>query len=130
MVSKVTKKGVLPMKAVIETGGFQYTVKETEKIKIPRIDVKIGKKVKFDKILAIIDGKKSQFGKPYLKEYFVEGEVISQSRYPKVISFKFRRRKDYQRKKGHRQHYTEVVVKKITTKKVKSSLKKPSEITD
>jgi len=112
------EKGVL-MKAVIETGGFQYTVSESEKLKIPRVDLKIGEKIKFDKVLAIIDGEKSEFGKPYLKGYLVEGEVISQGRYPKVISFKFKRRKDYKRTKGHRQPYTEILVKKIKTKKSK-----------
>jgi large subunit ribosomal protein L21 len=104
------------MKAVIETGGFQYTVKEKEKIKIPKVDKKVGDKIKFSKILAIIDGKKSEFGKPYLKGCHVEGQVIAQERYPKVVSFKFKRRKDYKRTKGHRQHYTEVLVSKIAAK--------------
>ena len=104
------------MKAVIETGGFQYSVQENEKLKIPKVDAEIGDKIKFDKILAIMNGKKSEFGKPYLKGTSVEGEIISQSRYPKVIVFKFKRRKDYKRKKGHRQHYTEVLIKKISIK--------------
>ena len=107
------------MKAVIETAGFQYTVQQKEKIKIPRREEKIGEKIKFDKILAIIDGKKSQFGKPYLKGYFVEGEIISHGRHPKVIVFKFKRRKDYKRTKGHRQPYTEILIKQINAKKVK-----------
>jgi len=121
------------MKAVMEAGGFQYTVQETEKIKIPKLDAKIGDKIKFDKILAIVDGKKSQFGKPYLKGYFVEGEIISQGRYPKVIVFKFKRRKGYKRKKGHRQSYTEILVKKISTKKAaekKSDTKKQKSPSD
>lgn len=119
------------MKAVIETGGFQYTVQEAEKIKIPKVDAKVGDKIKFDKVLAIINGKKSEFGKPFLKGYFAEGEIISQGRFPKVIVFKFKRRKDYKRKKGHRQHYTEVLVKKITTKKTtKKSPKKNSATSD
>lgn len=112
------------MKAVMEAGGFQYTVQETEKIKIPKLDAKIGDKIKFDKILAIVDGKKSQFGKPYLKGYFVEGEIISQGRYPKVIVFKFKRRKGYKRKKGHRQSYTEILVNRISIKKPEKTTKK------
>lgn len=104
------------MKAVIETGGFQYTVSEKEKIKIPKIDKKIGDKIKFSRILALINGKKSEFGKPYLKGCHVEAEVIAQDRYPKVITFKFKKRKDYKRLKGHRQHYTEVLVNKIDAK--------------
>lgn len=103
------------MRAVIETGGFQYTVEEEEKIKIPKVDANVGDKIKFDKVLAIVDGKKSEFGKPYLKGFSVEGEILSQGRYRKVIIFKFKRRKDYKRKKGHRQHYTEVLVNKIIT---------------
>lgn len=125
------------MKAVIETGGFQYTVSENDKLKIPKVEAKIGSKIKFDKILALINGKKSEFGTPYLKGTFVEGEIIAQERYPKIIVFKFKRRKDYKRTKGHRQHYTEVLVKKISAKKttakktetVKSS-KKTSDSTD
>lgn len=112
------------MKAVIETGGFQYTVSEKDKIKIPKVDKKVGDKIKFAKILAIIDGKKSEFGKPYLKGCHVEGQVIAQDRYPKVISFKFKRRKDYKRIKGHRQHYTEVLVHKIAAKAATSRTKK------
>lgn len=104
------------MKVVIETGGFQYTVREKEKIRIPKVDKKVGDKIKFSKILAIIDGKKSEFGKPYLKGCHVEGKVIAQNRYPKVIAFKFKKRKDYKRMKGHRQHYTEVLVSKIAAK--------------
>jgi large subunit ribosomal protein L21 len=104
------------MKAVIETGGFQYTVSENEKVRIPKIDKKVGDKIKFNKILALINGKKSEFGKPYLKGCHVEAEVIAQDRYPKVIAFKFKKRKDYKRMKGHRQHYTEVMVSKIATK--------------
>lgn len=104
------------MKAVIETGGFQYTVSEKETIRIPRIDKKVGDKIKFSRILAIVNGKKSEFGKPYLKGCHVEGEVIGQNRYPKVIVFKFKKRKDYKRLKGHRQHYTEVLVSKIAGK--------------
>ncbi len=109
------------MKAVIETGGFQYTVQETEKIKIPKIDAKVGDKIKFDKILAIVDGKKSEFGKPYLKGYAVEGEILSQGRHPKVIIFKFKRRKDYKRKKGHRQHFSEILIRKIMLKSHKKT---------
>lgn len=108
------------MKAVIETGGFQYSVQENEKFKIPYVDKKPGDKIKFGKVLAVINGKKSEYGKPYLKGYYADGEIISQGRYPKVISFKFKRRKDYKRTKGHRQSYTEVLVKKITVKPVRA----------
>ncbi len=118
------------MKAIIETGGFQYTVSEKDKIKIPKVAKKVGDKIKFGKILAIINGKKSEFGKPYLKGCHVEGQVIAQERHPKVLSFKFKRRKDYKRMRGHRQHYTEVLVQKIaaaTAKPKKKVAKKEKE---
>jgi large subunit ribosomal protein L21 len=111
------------MKAVIETGGFQYTVQENEKLKIPRREEKEGEKIKFDKILAIIDGDNSEFGKPYLKGYSVEGEILSHGRHKKVTVFKFKKRKGYKRKKGHRQPYTEILVNKIVSKKSKKTKK-------
>ena len=100
------------MYAILETGGFQFNVKEGEKIKIPKLQVQPKERVTLDKVL-FIGGEKPLIGTPYVKNAKVEAEVLGSGKGEKIVVFKFKRRVKYRRKKGHRQEYTEVKIEKI-----------------
>lgn len=99
--------------AVIETGGKQYKVSVGEKIKISKVKAENGKSFDFDRVLLVADEKETKVGKPYLDGAKVEGAVLKQGRSKKVIVFKYKPKKRYRVKKGHRQEFTEVEIKKI-----------------
>jgi large subunit ribosomal protein L21 len=99
------------MYAIVESGGFQFNVKEGEKIRIPKLEAKPKDKITFDKVL-VIGGEELLIGIPYVKDAKVEGEVLSHRKAEKITVFKFKKVK-YRRKRGHRQEYTEVRVDKI-----------------
>ncbi len=101
------------MYAVIETGGQQYKIKEGDTLKIEKVPAEIGNTIKFDKVLLVNTGEKCRIGNPYVKDVTVESEVLLQDRHRKVIVFKYKRRKGYQKKRGHRQHFTKVRILKI-----------------
>ena len=101
------------MRAVFESGGKQFNVQEGDKIRISKIDAKEGEKVTFDKILVCTKSNKAIVGTPYVKNAEVEAKVLSHVKGDKVTIFKFKRRTKYRRKRGHRQEYTEVEIKKI-----------------
>jgi len=103
------------MHAIIETGGKQYRVTEGDTLFIERLaEVDAGKEVSFDRVLAVFDGDNSQFGAPTVDGATVTAEVVKNGKAKKVIVFKFKRRKNYKRKQGHRQPYTQVKISKIT----------------
>lgn len=102
------------MYAVIETGGKQYRVKEGDVITIEKLNVSAGDKIVFDKVLMAGDGKDLQVGKPYL-DTKVFGSVIENGKGQKVIIFKYKAKKDYRKKQGHRQPYTMVEITGIGT---------------
>jgi large subunit ribosomal protein L21 len=101
------------MRAIIETSGTQVAVEENAKIKIPKLDAEVGKKVDFDKVLLVSAENSPKIGVPYIKGAVVNAEIVGHGRYDKVTAFKFRRRVKYRRKKGHKQDFTEILVKKI-----------------
>ena len=105
------------MFAVIETGGKQYLVKENQKIHIEKLPVSEGKSFLFPKVLLVFDDKATEVGTPLVPHATVEGEVLKQGRDRKVIVFKYHAKTRYRKKKGHRQHFTEVLIKKILRKK-------------
>ncbi|KPL00714.1 MAG: 50S ribosomal protein L21 [candidate division Zixibacteria bacterium SM23_73_3] len=100
------------MYAILETGGFQFSVKEGEKIKIPKLQVQPKEKVTLNKVL-FIGGEKTLIGTPYIKNAKVKAEVLGSGKGEKVTVFKFKRRVKYRRRKGHRQEYTEIEIEKI-----------------
>lgn len=104
------------MFAVIETGGKQYLVSENQKIKIEKLSGKEGEKISFPKVLLVFDDKATSVGMPVVKDAVVEGEVLKQGRDRKVIVFKYHAKTRYRKKKGHRQHFTEILIKKILRK--------------
>lgn len=97
------------MYAVIETGGKQYRVKEGDIITIEKLNVSAGDKIVFDKVLMAGDGNDLQVGKPYV-DTKVFGNVIENGKGKKVIIFKYKAKKDYRKKQGHRQPYTMVEI--------------------
>lgn len=99
------------MFAVIKTGGKQYKVAENDVIKVEKLDTEAGKKVKIKEVLMVGGEGDVKVGDPLLKGAEVTAEVLEQARAKKIIVFKKKRRQNYRRKKGHRQHQT---VLKIT----------------
>jgi len=99
--------------AVIETGGKQYKVSPGDMLKIEKLpgDHKKGDKISFDKVLLLDDGKKTEFGTPYIKGATVEAEFEEAGRSKKVTVIKFKRKTRYKRKYGHRQPYSKVKIK-------------------
>ena len=100
------------MYAVINTGAHQYTVKEGDTLAIDKIVGDAGQKVTFDKVM-LIGGKKSVIGNPLVTGASVEATIEEQTKNPKIIVFKYKRRKNYKKKIGHKQPVTVVKVSKI-----------------
>jgi large subunit ribosomal protein L21 len=105
------------MYAVVKTGGKQYRVAENDVIRVEKLDLEAGSKVKLDNVLLIGDDKKITVGAPLISGASVEATVVEQMRDRKVIIFKKIRRHNYRRKKGHRQHLTVLKVNKIVAGK-------------
>ena len=103
------------MFAVIKTGGKQYKVAADNKITVMALPGEAGAKVVFDEVLALFDGATNHLGAPRVAGASVVGEIVEQTRGPKVIAFKKRRRKNSKRKRGHRQDLTIVRVTDILT---------------
>jgi large subunit ribosomal protein L21 len=96
------------MFAVFESGGKQHRVREGELVKLERLPAEPGAAIEFDKVMLVGEGAAVTIGKPYVDGGRVTGEVVDHDRYDKVRIIKFRRRKHYMRRGGHRQHYTTV----------------------
>jgi large subunit ribosomal protein L21 len=99
--------------AVIRTGGKQFRVSEGETLRVPTLVGEPGAKISFGEVLAI-GGDAPKIGTPVVKGANVQAEILEHGRGEKLIVFKFRRRKRYQRKNGHRQGYTAVKITAIS----------------
>ena len=100
------------MYAIIKTGGKQVKVEENDVIYIEKLDAEAGETVTFDEVL-LIGGKTTKVGTPLLEGATVTAVVEKQGRGKKIIVYKFKKRKDYRRKQGHRQSYTKLTIQKI-----------------
>lgn len=100
------------MFAVFEAKGFQYRGSPGERLRIPRLDIEIGEKVTFDKVLLVKNGD-TKIGQPYVEGASITAKIVEHGRYKKIIVFKFKKRKRYKRTRGHRQTYTEIEIKDI-----------------
>jgi large subunit ribosomal protein L21 len=101
------------MYAVIRTGGKQYRVAEGQTLRVEKLPQAEGEAVSFDEVLLwspAEGGGSPKVGQPFLSGAKVEAKIKSHYRGPKIIVFKFRRRKNYRKKNGHRQPYTDVVI--------------------
>jgi large subunit ribosomal protein L21 len=101
------------MFAIIETGGKQYKVTPGQKIKIEKLEVPEGDVVIFDKVLLKSDDANTAIGAPHIPGATVSAKVLKQGRSRKVIVFKYSSKTRYRKKKGHRQHFTEVAITAI-----------------
>jgi len=99
------------MYAIIQTGGKQETVRVGDILSVERIDKK--KDVTFDQVLLVADGDKVSVGDPFVKGARVTADVLEQTRGPKVIAYKARRRKSSRRTRGHRQALTRIRITEI-----------------
>ena len=107
------------MQALVEHKGKQFLVEENVELKFPYLGGKVGEKFDLEKILYTDDSKKKEFGKPYLNNLSISGEILSHGRDDKVIVFKMKRRKGYQVKNGHRQNFTLVKIQKFKKASIK-----------
>lgn len=101
------------MYAVIKTGGKQYRVSEGDTLRVEKLDGDVGSKLEFTEVL-MVGGEKVDVGTPLVKGAKVTAEIVAQDRAKKVIVFKMKRRKNYRRKYGHRQPYTEIRITGIS----------------
>ena len=101
------------MHAIIETGGKQYKVAEGDTLFIEKLPVEAGEAVTFDKVLAVIDGDNVTVGTPVVEGAKVDASVVKNGKGKKIIVFKYKPKKGYRRKQGHRQPYTKVTIGKI-----------------
>lgn len=102
------------MYAIVEVGAKQFIVKKGDIIEVERQAVPVGKEVTLEKVLMVSQDKKGQVGQPYLKDVRVKAQVLTHGKGPKVVSFKYRRRKSSHWEKGHRQQLSRVQIKEIT----------------
>ena len=101
------------MYAVIKTGGKQYRVTEGDVLRVEKLDGDVGATIELGDVL-MLGGEKVSVGKPNVKGATVTAEIVAQDRAKKIIVFKMRRRKNYRRKQGHRQPYTEIRITGIS----------------
>ena len=101
------------MKAIIVTGGKQYTVAEGDVLYIEKLNVEAESTVKFDQVLAVLDGENSKIGAPVVAGAVVEAQVEKNGKGKKITVFKYKPKKGEKKKMGHRQPYTKVEITKI-----------------
>ena len=101
------------MYAIIRTGGKQFRAEPGKTLRVPSLDIEPGQSVTFDEVLLGANDGEVKVGAPLLGGAAVTAEVVGHGKGEKIIVFKFKRRKNYRRKQGHRQKYTEVRVRDI-----------------
>ena len=96
--------------AIFKTGGKQYRISTGDKLRIDRIAGDEGAGIEFDEVLLVGTGDGVKVGTPTVSGAKISAEIVRQGKGPKLIVYKFRRRKNYRRERGHRQHFTEVKI--------------------
>jgi len=104
------------MYAVVNSGGKQYKVQQGQVLRVEKIPGDVGSPVTFERVLMFSDGENVSIGQPALEDVAVEGHIVEQGKAKKIIVFKYKKRKRYRRKKGHRQEFTTVLIDDIKTK--------------
>lgn len=102
------------MFAVIESGGKQHRVQEGDVLRLEKLDAEAGASITFDRVMLLGEGGDVAVGTPLVEGGSVTAEVLGHGRHDKITVIKFKRRKDYDKKQGHRQHYTEIKVTGIS----------------
>jgi large subunit ribosomal protein L21 len=103
------------LQAILETGGKQYRVKESDVILVEKLDAAVGDTVVFDRVLATGEGESLVVGTPLVEGAKVIGRAVAQERGRKIRVFKYKPKKHYRRLRGHRQRYTKVLIQSIET---------------
>jgi|SRR5690625_507695 len=98
------------MHAVIRTGGKQYRVQKGDIFNVEKLEAEVGSEITFDEVLAIGNGDEIRIGAPLIEGAAVKARIIKTDRLKKVIVFKFKKRKQYKRKHGHRQHFSRIEI--------------------
>ena len=111
------------MYAIVNISGKQYKILKGSRIRVPKQNGESGSSLTFNEVLLISDGKNTQIGEPTLSGASVSAKILSHGRDKKILVYKKKRRKGYQRKNGHRQWYTELEFKSIKTSNNKANLK-------
>ena len=101
------------MYAVVSTGGKQYRIQEGDILRVEKIPGEVGTPITFENVLLYSDGEKISIGQPVLENISVNGHIVEQGKAKKIIVFKYKRRKRFRRKQGHRQQFTAVKIDKI-----------------
>ena len=101
------------MYAIIETGGKQYKVSEGDFVFVEKLDVEEGTAVTLDKVLVVANGEDIKVGAPYVDGAAVEAVAVKNGKEKKIIVYKYKAKKGYHKKQGHRQPYTKLEIKKI-----------------
>jgi large subunit ribosomal protein L21 len=101
------------MYAVIKTGGKQYKVAPGEKLKVEQLTADVGAEIVLDQVLLVSEGESVRLGQPVVAGAMVKATVVAHGRGEKILIFKMRRRKHYQKHQGHRQNYTELKIDSI-----------------
>ena len=102
------------MHAIIVTGGKQYKVTEGDVLYIEKLEAEAGEAITFDKVLAVLDGDNATFGTPVVEGAKVEANVVKNGKGKKIMIFKYKPKKVYRLRQGHRQPYTKVEITKIS----------------
>ena len=100
--------------AIIRTGGMQFRAEPGKTLRVPTIEGEVGANITFDEVLLGSDGTNVHAGTPLVSGAKVSGEIVRHGKGDKIVVFKFKRRKNYARKQGHRQPFTEVKINDIT----------------
>ncbi|HXL05009.1 MAG: 50S ribosomal protein L21 [Firmicutes bacterium] len=101
------------MYAIIETGGKQYRVKEGDVLRVEKLPSEPGETVEFEKVLLVHDGDAVKVGNPMLSDVRVSAKVLAQGKSRKILVFKYKPKKNYRKRYGHRQPYTEIQIERI-----------------
>ena len=112
------------MYAIVNIYGHQYRVTEQERVKVSLLASETGQKVTFDQVLLLDDGKTIKIGGPFVKNATVTANILEHGRDRKILIYKKKRRKGYQRKNGHRQDYTLIQIEKIDVAATKKAAPK------
>ncbi|MEE9189812.1 MAG: 50S ribosomal protein L21 [Candidatus Neomarinimicrobiota bacterium] len=120
------------MYAIVNISGKQFKVEQGDRLQVPLLKDEVGEIIQFDQVLLTDDGKSVTVGKPVVKNVKVEATILENGRSRKILVYKKKRRKGYQRKKGHRQDFSLIEIKKIQTAapKKKASPKATKKMTD
>jgi large subunit ribosomal protein L21 len=109
------------MYAVVNSGGKQYKVQQGDLLRVEKLSGDVGSPVTFDRVMMYSDGESVSVGQPLLDSVAVEGHIVEQGKAKKIIVFKYKRRKRFRRKNGHRQEFTAVLIDSIKAKGTKSA---------